>query len=119
MITRAGLAVIASDLDASRAFYSAVLGMELDEEEDGTFTARREGLALRIEGGGRARRRGRHWMEEAGVYVTCLTDEFDVLVADLRERGATLLGDIVVDSEGRRYCGVADPDGLLIEFVEA
>jgi catechol 2,3-dioxygenase-like lactoylglutathione lyase family enzyme len=119
MITGAGLAVIASDVGASRIFYQAVLGMEIEDEEDGSFVARWGEFELRIEGGGRARKRGRRWMEEAGVYVTCTTDDFDELVAGLTARGGRLLGDVVVDSEGRRYCGVADPDGLLIEFVEA
>jgi catechol 2,3-dioxygenase-like lactoylglutathione lyase family enzyme len=119
MITGAGLAVIASDLEASRMFYSSVLGMEIEVDPDGGFIARWGELELRVEGGGRARRRGRRWMEEAGVYVTCTTDDFDALLADLTARGASLLGDVVVDTEGRRYCGIADPDGLLIEFVEA
>jgi catechol 2,3-dioxygenase-like lactoylglutathione lyase family enzyme len=119
VITRAGLAVIASDIVRSRAFYASVLGMDVVDDEDGSFVARRENLELRVEGGGRPRRRGRHWMEEAGVYVTCLTDDFDALLADLRGRGAALLGDVVTDADGHRYCGVADPDGLLIEFAEA
>jgi catechol 2,3-dioxygenase-like lactoylglutathione lyase family enzyme len=119
MITGAGLAVIASDLDASRAFYRTVLGMEIEDDPEGGFVARWDDLELRVEGGGRVRRKSRHWMAEAGVYVTCTTDDFDGLMAGFTARGAKLLGDVVVDAEGRRYCGVADPDGLLIEFVEA
>jgi catechol 2,3-dioxygenase-like lactoylglutathione lyase family enzyme len=119
MITGAGLAVIASDVSASRTFYESVLGMEIEDDPDGGFLARWDELELRVEGGGRARKRGRRWMEEAGVYVTCTTDDFDALVGGVTARGGRFLGDVVVDAEGRRYCGIADPDGLLIEFVEA
>jgi uncharacterized glyoxalase superfamily protein PhnB len=58
-------------------------------------------------------------MEEAGVFVTLRTDDFDALYAELTARGARFLGDVATDPDGRRYAGVADPDGLLIEITDA
>jgi len=112
-----GLVIYASDLDASRTFYRDVLGMAVEERDDG-FTARLEELELHVEGGARPRKRGRHWMAEATAYLRIATDDFEALYVALEERGATFLGGLTVGVDGRRYAGLADPDGILIELAE-
>jgi len=113
----AGLVIYASDLAASRSFYADVLAMAVEPSEDG-FCARLGELELHVEGGARPRKRGRHWMQEASAYVRLTTDDFDALHAGLEERGARLLGDVTAGENGLRYCGLADPDGILIEIAE-
>ena len=112
-----GLVIYASDIEASRAFYRDVLGLTLEERDDG-FTARLQNLELHVEGGARPRKRGRRWMEEATAYVRISTDDFESLYFALEDRGAAFLGGLTVGVDGRRYAGLADPDGILIELQE-
>jgi len=114
----AGLTVFASDLEASRAFYADVLGFAVEDVADDAFVATLGEVEITVEGGARPRKRGRHWAEEAGVYVSLRTDDFDALLAGLVERGAPLLGGISEGADGRRYAGLADPDGVLYEIGE-
>jgi hypothetical protein len=58
-------------------------------------------------------------MREAGVYLTLETDDFQSLHDELVRRGASFLGETSEDGGGKRYAGLADPDGLLIEIAEA
>jgi uncharacterized glyoxalase superfamily protein PhnB len=74
---------------------------------------------VRLDGGAKKRKRGRGWMQEAGVYLTLETDDFQRLHDELVRRGASFLGEISEDDAGKRYAGIADPDGLLIEIAEA
>jgi len=113
------ITVYASDLPASRAFYADVLGMDVAELGPEAVVARRGEIQVRIEGGAGKRKRGRKWMQEAGLYLTLETDDFATLHADLTSRGATFLGDVAADADGRRFTGLHDPDGVLIEIVEA
>ncbi len=115
----AALTVYASDLAATRAFYADVLGMEISDLGPDAVAAKRGDLQVRIEGGAEKRKRGRKWMQEAGLYLTIETDDFSALHADLAARGAEFLGDVSTDADGRRFTGLHDPDGVLIEIVEA
>ena len=115
----AALTVYASDLAASRAFYEGTLGMDVSELGREAVRARRGDLEIRIEGGAEKRKRGRKWMQEAGLYLTIETDDFTALHADLTTRGAAFLGAVAADADGRRFTGLHDPDGVLIEIVEA
>jgi catechol 2,3-dioxygenase-like lactoylglutathione lyase family enzyme len=113
------LTVYASDLAATRAFYADVLGMAITELAPDAIEARRGDVLIRIDGGAEKRKRGRKWMQEAGLYLTIETDDFAKLHADLTKRGASFLGEVTVDADGRRFTGLHDPDGVLIEIVEA
>ena len=116
---RWAVTVYASDYLASKDFYGDVLGMDVEETGPDSLLARRDGLEIRLDGGAKKRKRGRSWMQEAGVYLTLETDDFAGLHADLVRRGANFLGEISEDDAGKRYAGLADPDGLLIEIAEA
>jgi catechol 2,3-dioxygenase-like lactoylglutathione lyase family enzyme len=111
--------VFASDYAASKAFYRDTLGMDIEEMGPDTLVARRDGLEVRVDGGAKPRKRGRSWMREAGVYLTLETDDFQSLHDELVRRGASFLGETSEDGGGKRYAGLADPDGLLIEIAEA
>ena len=112
------LTIFTADVDAARTFYGERLGCTIEQTGADSLLAEREGLRLRIEGGARPRRRGRRWMQEAGVLVTLVPRDFDALLRDLERRGVELLGGITTDPEGRRYAGFADPDGNLFEIME-
>jgi catechol 2,3-dioxygenase-like lactoylglutathione lyase family enzyme len=116
---RWSVTVFASDYAASKAFYRDTLGMDIEELGPDTLVARRDGLEVRVDGGAKPRKRGRSWMQEAGVYLTLETDDFQALHDELERRGARFLGEISEDDGGKRYAGLADPDGLLIEIAEA
>ena len=111
--------VYASDLAVSRAFYADVLGMHVTEHGSDAVIASRGDLEIRIEGGAERRKRGRRWMQEAGLYLTIETDDFAGLHAELAGRGATFLGEVTRDGDGKRFSGLHDPDGVLIELAEA
>jgi catechol 2,3-dioxygenase-like lactoylglutathione lyase family enzyme len=116
---RWAVTVYASDYAASKAFYGDTLGMDVDETGPDSLVARRDGLEIRVDGGAKKRKRGRGWMQQAGVYLTLQTDDFEGLHDELVRRGANFLGEIAEDDAGKRYAGLADPDGLLIEIAEA
>ncbi len=112
------LTIFTADVAASRAFYADRFGCRIEEVGPDSLVAERDGLRLRIEGGARPRKRGRRWMQEAGVLVTLLPRNFDALIKDLEKRGVELLGSITNDPEGHRYPRFADPDGNLFEITE-
>jgi catechol 2,3-dioxygenase-like lactoylglutathione lyase family enzyme len=116
---RWAVTVFASEYETSKVFYRDTLGMDVEEKGPDTLVARRDGLEIRVDGGAKKRKRGRSWMQEAGVYLTLETDDFQSLHDELTRRGAIFLGEIAEDDAGKRYAGLADPDGLLIEIAEA
>jgi catechol 2,3-dioxygenase-like lactoylglutathione lyase family enzyme len=116
---RWSLTVYASDYEASKTFYRDILGMDVTESGPDSCGLVRDGLALQLEGGAKRRKRRRSWMQDAGVYLTLTPASFDDLHAELVRRGATFLGEIAVGPDDKRYAGLADPDGLLIEIAEA
>ena len=50
--------------------------------------------------------------------VMFTVDDIDETLARLRERGATLVGDVVQYEETYRLCYIRGPDGLLIGLAE-
>jgi catechol 2,3-dioxygenase-like lactoylglutathione lyase family enzyme len=110
--------VFASDLDRSRRFYGDQLGCALEPTPEG-FVARRDRLEITVEGGAKRRKLGKGWLGESGLYITVLVDDFDAFVAELGERDAPFLDDVVEAADGRRVTGLADPDGVLFEVREA
>ena len=119
MISAYRFTVFASDLARSRRFYEDQLGCAIDDVTELGFSARREGLELTVEGGAKRRRLGKGWLGEGGLYITVVSDDFDALIADLTERDAPFLDDVVELPDGRRVTGLADPDGVLFEIREA
>jgi predicted enzyme related to lactoylglutathione lyase len=118
MTLEAELTIFTADIELARSFYADGLGFQLEEAGDDAVVARRDGLAVRIEGGARPRRRSRRWTEEAGVLVNLRTDDFQGLYDELRTRGVQFLGDVTEADDGGRYAGFSDPDGNLFELSE-
>jgi predicted enzyme related to lactoylglutathione lyase len=116
---RWAVTVYASDYEASKVFYRDTLGMFVEQTGPDSMVARRDGVEIRVDGGAKKRKRKRGWMQESGIYLTLETDDFDLLYGELERRGARFLGEIAEDHDGKRYAGLADPDGLLIEIAEA
>lgn len=113
------ITVYASDYETSKEFYRDTLGMFIEQTGPDSLVAHRDGLEIRLDGGAKPRKKRRGWMQEAGVYLTLETDDFDDLYGELTRRGASFLGEIAEGHDGKRYAGLADPDGLLIEIAEA
>ena len=118
MIAGYSFTVFASDLARSRRFYEDQLGCVLEETEEG-FVARRDRLEVIVEGGAKRRKLGKGWLGESGLYITLVVDDFDALLADLTERDAPFLDDVIEQPDGKRVTGLADPDGVLFEVREA
>ena len=118
MIVGYAFTVFASDLERSRRFYEHQLGCAIEVTDEG-FVARRDLLELTVEGGAKRRRLGKDWLGESGLYITILVDDFDALMAELGERDAPFLDDVVEGPDGKRVTGLADPDGVLFEVREA
>ena len=118
MIAGYSFTVFASDLERSRRFYEDQLGCVLEETEEG-FVARRDRLEVIVEGGAKRRKLGKGWLGESGLYITIVADDFDALIAELTERDAPFLDDVVELPDGKRVTGLADPDGVLFEVREA
>ncbi len=119
MTLEARLTIFTADLELARSFYADGLGFAVEELDEDAFVARRDGLAVTIEGGARPRRRSRRWTEEAGVLVNLRTDDFESLYEELRGRGVEFLGGVTESDDGRRYAGFSDPDGNLYELSES
>jgi predicted enzyme related to lactoylglutathione lyase len=110
--------VFASDVERSRRFYEGQLGCAIAETGEG-FVARRDRLEVTVEGGAKRRKLGKGWLGESGLYITILVDDFDAFLAELTERDAPFLDDVVELPDGKRVTGIADPDGVLFEVREA
>ena len=119
MITEHRYTVFASDLVRSRQFYENRLGCTLSEIDENGFVATRDGLRVEVEGGAVRRKFSKKWLAEAGIYITLVVDDFDALLAELKERDAPFLDDVTESADGRRVTGIADPDGVLYEIREA
>ena len=118
MIAGTSFTVFSSDLERSRVFYEDQLGCALEATDEG-FVARRDRLAVTVEGGAKRRKLGKGWLGEGGLYITLLVDDFDALMAELTERDAPFLDDVIEAPDGKRVTGLADPDGVLFEVREA
>ncbi len=118
MIAGTSFTVFSSDLERSRAFYGDQLGCAIEPTDEG-FVARRDRLEVTVEGGATRRKLGKGWLGEGGLYITIRVDDFDALLAELTERDAPFLDDVIEAPDGKRVTGLADPDGVLFEVREA
>ena len=51
-------------------------------------------------------------------HVAFAVEDIDALVADLRARGAELVGELERYEDSYRLCYVRDPEGIIVELVE-
>lgn len=109
-----------ADLDAARAFYSGVLGLDVVFEEPGDVLVFRCGSIMlnltrerpdETDPGEIAGRQG-----ASGFSFNCWVDDVDAVAAELVARGGVLLTPLVDRPWGMRNVTIADPAGHVWEF---
>ena len=116
----ASIRYIASDIDASVAFYRDRLGFALEKHNSGKFAELvREDLHLFLNapGAGSAGKAG--GTPEPGGWnrFMLVTDDLDGMIDGLRGAGARFRGDIVEAGAGRQIL-LQDPSGNVVELFE-
>ncbi len=119
------VAIIASDYETSKRFYTEILGLEIINE---TYREARKSwkLDLGIEGGGQIElfsfpdTPDRLTQPEAcGLrHLAFRVADIDEAAADLSSNGVTIEPMRVDENTGCRFTFFADPDGLPIELYE-
>lgn len=119
------VAVICSDYQVSKAFYTGILGLEVRRE---TYRADRDSwkLDLGLPGGGQielfsfpqAPPRA-SYPEATGLrHLAFAVDDLEEAVAGLKEKGVGVEPMRVDETTGKRFTFFADPDGLPLELYE-
>lgn len=118
-------AIICSDYDVSKKFYTRILGLEIINE---TFRAERSSYKLDLALNGEyiielfsfpnpPKRTTRP--EAAGLrHLAFETDNLDVVIDHLTVHNIEVEPIRVDEITGKRFTFIADPDGLPIEFYE-
>ncbi|CAN5192836.1 VOC family protein [soil metagenome] len=119
------VAIICSDYERSKYFYSEVLGLKIVAE---VFRAERNSYKLDLEVGGQyqielfsfpdpAARPSRP--EAAGLrHLAFEVDDIDEAIFHIREYDIVVEPIRIDEFTGKRFTFFADPDGLPIEFYE-
>jgi catechol 2,3-dioxygenase-like lactoylglutathione lyase family enzyme len=112
---------IVRDVDAAIAFYTGLLGFEVEMHPGPGFAALRRGdlrLLVNATGGpGGASQRVAAGDPEPGGWnrFQLEVDDLDAAVESLRDAGASLRGDVVVGRGGKQVL-VDDPSGNCVEL---
>jgi glyoxylase I family protein len=119
------IAIICSDYNASKKFYTEVLGLQIVRE---VYRAERKSYKLDLALNGQyiielfsfpdpPPRPSRP--EACGLrHLAFETPDLDAVVADLAKHGVEAEPIRVDEFTGRRFTFIADPDGLPLEFYE-
>ena len=119
------IAIICTDYEVSKRFYTEVLGLEIIRE---VYRAERGSYKLDLALGGLyvielfsfpnpALRPSRP--EAAGLrHLAFEVEDLDEVVAELGENGVEAESIRVDEFTGKRFTFIADPDGLPLEFYE-
>ena len=114
---------LVGDVDRSVAFYTGVLGFDLEQQVGGAFARVSRGdLTVWLSGPASSAARpmpdGRQPAPGGWNRFVVEVDDIDASVASLRAAGATFRNDVVTGPGGRQIV-VDDPDGNPIELFEA
>jgi catechol 2,3-dioxygenase-like lactoylglutathione lyase family enzyme len=119
----AAIRYMVSDVDRSMAFYTGLLGFELEQQMGPAFARVTRGdLRLWLSGPASSAARpmpdGRQPAPGGWNRLVIEVDDIDARVDALRAGGATFRND-VISGPGGRQTVVVDPDGNPIELFEA
>lgn len=119
------IAIICSDYEVSKRFYTEVLGLEIIRE---VYREERQSYKLDLALNGRyivelfsfpspPKRPSRP--EAAGLrHLAFAVDNLDSVVATLAQKGVTSEPVRIDEFTGKRFTFIADPDDLPVEFYE-
>jgi catechol 2,3-dioxygenase-like lactoylglutathione lyase family enzyme len=110
------LMINVSDLAEARRFYVDMLSLPLLEEHPTMFALRAGQVRFSVVGGGRKLPSDTDEVEP--VTLMLATENIEQTVADLREKGAEFLGEIVEAPGFMKHIALADPDNNLIYIGE-
>ena len=116
----ASVRYIATDIDASVAFYRDRLGFEVAKHNPGKFAEMtREDLHLFLNapGAGSAGKAGGNPQPGGWSRFMLVTENLDRLIEELRETGARFRGDVAEAGAGRQIL-LEDPSGNVVELFE-
>ena len=119
------IAIICSDYQTSKAFYTDVLGFEIKQE---VYRAERQSFKLDLMLAG-------HYLielfsfpnppkrptkpEACGLrHIAFEVDSVEDIVAELQRKGIEVEPIRIDECTGKKFTFIADPDGLPIEFYE-
>jgi glyoxylase I family protein len=119
------IAIICSDYERSKRFYSKILGLKIVRE---VYREQRNSFKLDLEVGNQyqielfsfpdpAERPSRP--EAAGLrHLAFEVDNVEEAIADIKDAGIAVESVRIDEFTGKRFTFFADPDGLPIEFYE-
>src|SRR5215218_1218736 len=114
------IAITATDLQASLAWYRDVLGFTMAEEyknEGVVMGVRMSAGSVQVMLGQDDFAKGRDRQKGAGLRIFCTTDQdVDQLAAGIKERGGQLAHEPTDQPWGLRDFAVVDPDGFNISI---
>ncbi|KCZ51305.1 VOC family protein [Hyphomonas pacifica] len=114
-----GIFFLCKDVEATRAWYKSVLGMEIDEYGGASFSHAESGMQFPT--GARTIwapfKAGSDYFKPSGsdFMINLMVDDLDGMVERIRAEGGQLEGEPMIESYGK-FAWVMDPDGRKIEL---
>ena len=107
-----------SDLDAASKFYVDMLGLKLVKQTDRWLILDISGNQFVLMGGARPVRREESYGAECATVLCLLTDDINRDYEALQAKGVRFFSEVNEVAEGK-YVAFQDPDGNLLELIQA
>ncbi|KCZ54718.1 hypothetical protein HY29_13650 [Hyphomonas beringensis] len=114
-----GVFFLCKDVEATRAWYNRVLGMDMDDYGGASFLHAESGAKFPTA----ARTIWAPFKEDSGYFkpsdsdfmINLMVDDLDGMMEHIREAGVELEGEPMIESYGK-FAWVMDPDGRKVEL---
>ena len=114
-----GLFFLCKDVDATRAWYTRVLGVEIDEYGGASFS--QADAAAQFPKGARTiwapfKAESDYFKpSESDFMMNLMVDDLDAMLEQVKTEGVALEGDPITESYGK-FAWIMDPDGRKVEL---